>query len=98
MPRTRARWRDYWGVGWRFVLTVQEPIPLWEPYDPATIVTAGISKLGSKLLELDEIASEAINEQLAEGVELARSAGFHVQRRTARGKTWRAICELAGST
>jgi hypothetical protein len=40
------------------VLTVWEPVATWEPYDPATILSAPLSKLVSRALGVDEIAAE----------------------------------------
>jgi len=77
------------------VVTVREPIELWSPYDPATILDAGIATLASKPLGLDEIADEIAQKQLDAGVKLARAAGLEAQGRVARGKSWRAICDLA---
>jgi nucleotide-binding universal stress UspA family protein len=77
------------------VVTVREPIELWTPYDPATILDAGIAKLASRRLELDDIADEIAQEQLDTGVELAQAAGLEAQGHVARGKPWRAICDLA---
>lgn len=77
------------------VLTVSEPLRLWEPSDPATIIDAPIGKLLSKALQLEEIIDEVAQKQVNRGVELARTAGFDAQGRVARGKPWRAICEVA---
>lgn len=77
------------------VLTVLEPARSWEPTDPATILDAPVGRLLSKALELDEIAAEVVEEELGRGVELARAAGFDAQGRTAQGKPWKAICEVA---
>lgn len=77
------------------VVTVREPIELWAPYDPATILDAGIAKLASKPLGLDEIADQIAQRQLDTGVELAQAAGLQAQGQIARGKPWRAICDLA---
>lgn len=77
------------------VLTVWEPLSMWEPYDPATILTAPVSRLASNELGLDEIASELAREKSDRGLALARKAGFHVQGRVAKGKNWRAICDVA---
>lgn len=76
-------------------LTVWEPCATWEPYDPATILTAPVSKLASGVLELDEIAQAAAAQTVAEGVSLAVAAGFTAQGRTVDGKPWRAICDVA---
>jgi nucleotide-binding universal stress UspA family protein len=78
------------------VLTVQEPIRSWQPYDPATILDAPIGRLLSKALELEEIADEVAHDEAKRGAELARAAGFEAQVRVARGKAWRAICDAAG--
>jgi nucleotide-binding universal stress UspA family protein len=77
------------------VLTVWEPVALWAPYDPATMLTAGVSKLASKELGLDEIASQIARETSDQGVALARAAGFEVRGSVAEGKSWRAICDEA---
>src|SRR6266436_7696794 len=61
------------------VLTVWEPVALWEPYDPATILTAPLSKLASKELGLDEIASQVARDTSDRGLALARTAGFEVR-------------------
>jgi nucleotide-binding universal stress UspA family protein len=78
------------------VLTVWEPVATWEPYDPATILSAPVSKLFSKELGIDEIAAELAEEKVKQGVALASSAGFAAQGRVAHGKTWRTICDVAG--
>ena len=77
------------------VLSVWEPAALWAPYDPATILSAAVSKLGSQALDLDELAKEAASEKLEQGVVLAQQAGFEAEGRLANGKAWRAICQVA---
>lgn len=77
------------------VITVSEPLRLWEPSDPATILNAPIGKLLAKALQLEEIIDEVAQEQVNRGVALARAAGFDAHGRVARGKPWRAICEVA---
>ena len=78
------------------VLTVWEPAALWVPSDPATILTAPLSKLASKELSLDEIATQVARETSDRGVALARTAGFEARGSVAKGKSWRAICDEAG--
>ena len=78
------------------VLTVWEPVAMWEPYDPATIFSDPVSKLLSRTLGIDEIAAELAEEKVKQGVVLASSAGFAAQGRVTHGKTWRAICDVAG--
>jgi nucleotide-binding universal stress UspA family protein len=77
------------------VLTVWEPVAVWEPYDPATVLSAPLARLASNALGLDEIARELAQEKLANGVAHTREAGFEVQGRIAKGKAWRTICEVA---
>jgi nucleotide-binding universal stress UspA family protein len=76
-------------------LTVWEPVAVWEPYDPATILNAPLSKLASKRLGLDVIADELAHEKADHGVAVARLAGFDAQGRVESGKAWRAICDVA---
>jgi nucleotide-binding universal stress UspA family protein len=77
------------------VLTVWEPIAVWEPYDPATILSAPLSRLVSNALDLDEITERLAQERAAKGVELATAAGFQAQGQVARGKAWPTICDVA---
>ena len=77
------------------VLSVWEPAAAWEPYDPATIITAPVSRLASHALGLDETAQELAAETANAGVGLAHQAGFNARERVAKGKPWRVICEVA---
>ena len=81
--------------GHAVVVTVWEPAKEWAGYDPATIITAPLTRLASKELDLDEIARDVAQEKLERGIQLAREAGFDPQGRLARGKAWRAICDVA---
>jgi nucleotide-binding universal stress UspA family protein len=77
------------------VLTVDEPLPAWEPYDPATILTAPVSKLATHALGLDAIADTVAHDTVNRGVALAGEAGFEAEGRVTEGKPWRVICEIA---
>jgi nucleotide-binding universal stress UspA family protein len=77
------------------VLTVWEPLPAWEPYDPGALISAGIATAGARTFGLEEIAIDVARETLDHGVALAQAAGFDARGRLAHGKTWRAICETA---
>jgi nucleotide-binding universal stress UspA family protein len=77
------------------VLTVWEPVAVWQPFDPATGLTAPLSKLASRALGLDEIALDLAEERVTHGRELARQAGSEAEARTIGGKPWRAICDVA---
>src|SRR5579859_2490411 len=76
------------------VLTVCEPMRLWSPSDPATLLDAPLGRLFSKVLELDEIVEEVAREQVNRGVELARATGFDAEGHIAHGKAWREICTV----
>jgi nucleotide-binding universal stress UspA family protein len=76
------------------VLTVWEPLAVWEPYDPATILSAPAARLAEKELGLDEIAGDIAREKMDRGVELARDAGFDADGRCVNGKSWRVICDV----
>jgi nucleotide-binding universal stress UspA family protein len=77
------------------LLTVWEPAASWAPYDPATALTGGVSRLAAKELGLDEIASDLARSTMERGTELAREVGFEVTGEISRGKPWRAICDRA---
>src|SRR6516225_744165 len=77
------------------VVTVWEPMAVWQPYDPAAVLSAGVTRLSSERLGLDEIASEIARATMQRGVELAREAGFSASGELKSGKAWRAICEAA---
>ena len=77
------------------VLSVWDSMPLWQPYDPATIIEAPVSRLAAQELRLDELVLEAAREEAARGATLASQAGFAAQPRVERGKAWRVICDVA---
>jgi nucleotide-binding universal stress UspA family protein len=77
------------------VLTVWEPVTSWAHYDPATILSAPLSRLASNSLELDEIARDVAREQAERGRELANQAGFQAEVRLEDGKPWQVICKVA---
>jgi nucleotide-binding universal stress UspA family protein len=77
------------------VLTVWEPVSIWEPYDPGAVLSAGASRLAAEELGLDEIASDLARATVERGMQLARQAGFDAAAHLSSGKTWRAICETA---
>ena len=69
----------------RLVLTVWEPVASWTPSDPATGLSAPLSRLASKELDLDEMSQDAARELMQRGVELATGAGFHAEGRLEKG-------------
>jgi nucleotide-binding universal stress UspA family protein len=77
------------------VVTVWEPMALWDPRDPATILSAPLDKLASRALEVDQILEEVSRETLDRGVVLAGEAGFIAEGQLIRGKPWSGICHVA---
>ncbi len=77
------------------VLTVWEPVRVWEPSDPATIISAPLDRLLGEELDLDGTVAELARDKAEHGAALARAAGFEATARVARGKTWEAICRAA---
>jgi nucleotide-binding universal stress UspA family protein len=77
------------------VLTVSEPAASWAPYDPATILSAPLSRLASNALDLDEIGRDLARERMEQGRDLAIAAGFAADGRLEVGKPWRIICQVA---
>lgn len=77
------------------VLAVWEPVASWAPYDPATIISAPLSRIASNALGLDEAVRDLARERLERGRELASDAGFQAQGRLEEGKPWRMICRVA---
>jgi nucleotide-binding universal stress UspA family protein len=77
------------------VLTVWEPIASWAPSDPATILSAPVSRLAAKELDLDRIGGDVAREVMQRGVELATAAGFQAEGRAEEGKPWRVIRQVA---
>jgi hypothetical protein len=58
------------------VLSAWEPVALWEPYDPASVLSARLAKLASKELGLDDLRNDLALEKVSRGVALAGSAGL----------------------
>jgi nucleotide-binding universal stress UspA family protein len=77
------------------VLTVWEPVASWAPSDPATILSAPLSRLASKELGLDEAVRDLAREWMERGTELATEVGFQAQGRLEEGKPWRVIRRIA---
>jgi nucleotide-binding universal stress UspA family protein len=77
------------------VITVDEPLKRWDPWDPATVLDAPIGKLLSRTLDLEEIADTVAQHTLSHGISLARGAGFQATGRVGYGRAWKVICEAA---
>lgn len=82
-------------TGTAILLTVWEPCAVWEPYDPATILSAPLARFADRALGLDESAQDLARAKMERGVMLASDAGFEAVGRVAGGKTWRTVCDVA---
>jgi nucleotide-binding universal stress UspA family protein len=77
------------------VMNAWEPVASWAPYDPASALTAGVSRLAAKELGLDETARDVARSTMERGVALALQAGFDAGGEVKQGKPWHAICDCA---
>jgi nucleotide-binding universal stress UspA family protein len=77
------------------VLTVCEPTEGLAGHDPADLISDVVARLTGLADEMDEIGLELAERTAAEGAELARNAGFDAALRTAKGKPWPSIMEVA---
>lgn len=77
------------------VLTVWEPVRVWEPWDPATILSAPLERLIARSQGVDEISAEIAREKADRGVAVAAAAGFDALGRVVQGEPWEMICAVA---
>ena len=77
------------------VLSVWEPVRVWEPWDPITLVSAPLGRLVASETHLDQIVAEVALDKAEHDVTLARAAGFDATAKVAGGKPWEVICTVA---
>jgi nucleotide-binding universal stress UspA family protein len=83
------------GGGAAVVLTVWEPTAAFAGYDPLAGVSEGMGRAAGLEAEMDDIGAQVAQRTADQGAELAREHGFDATARTAEGKVWRMIVDVA---
>jgi nucleotide-binding universal stress UspA family protein len=83
------------GGGAAVVLTVWEPTAAFAGYDPLSGVSEGMGRAAGLEAEMDDIGAQVAQRTAEQGAELAREHGFDATARTAEGKVWRTIVDVA---
>jgi nucleotide-binding universal stress UspA family protein len=83
------------GSGPAVVLTVWEPTAAFTGYDPLAGVSEGMGRAAGLEREMDDIGAQVAQRTAEQGVEAARENGFDATARTAEGKVWRTIVDVA---
>ena len=83
------------GGGAAVVLTVWEPTAAFAGYDPLSGVSEGMGRAAGLEAEMDDIGAQVAQRTADQGAELAREHGFDATSRTAEGKVWRTIVDVA---
>ena len=83
------------GGGAAVVLTVWEPTAAFAGYDPLAGVSEGMGRAAGLEREMDDIGAQVAQHTAEQGAELARKHGFDATARTAEGKVWRTIVDVA---
>jgi nucleotide-binding universal stress UspA family protein len=83
------------GGGPAVVLNVWEPAAGFTGHDPLAGVSEAVGRAAGLERELDEIGAQVAQRTAEEGAELARRNGFEATARTAEGKVWRTIVDVA---
>jgi nucleotide-binding universal stress UspA family protein len=83
------------GGGPAVVLTVWEPTATYTGYDPLAGVSEGFGRVAGLEREMEQIGAQVAQRTADQGAEVARQHGFDATARTAEGKVWRAIVDVA---
>jgi nucleotide-binding universal stress UspA family protein len=83
------------GGGPAVVLTVWEPTAAFAGYDPLAGVSEGVGRAAGLEQEMDDIGAQVAQRTAEQGADAAREHGFDATARTAEGKIWRAIVDVA---
>ena len=83
------------GNGPAVVLTVWEPTAAFTGYDPLAGVSEGMGRAAGLEAEMDDIGAQVAQRTAEQGAEAAREHGWDAIARTAEGKVWRAIVDIA---
>jgi nucleotide-binding universal stress UspA family protein len=83
------------GGGPAVVLTVWEPTAAFTGFDPLAGVSEGVGRAAGLEREMDDIGAQSAERTAEQGAEAAREHGWDAIARTAEGKVWRAIVDVA---
>jgi nucleotide-binding universal stress UspA family protein len=83
------------GAGPAVVLTVWEPTASFTGYDPLAGVSEGVGRAAGFEGEMDDIGAQVAQRTAEQGADAAREHGFDATARTAQGKVWRTIVDVA---
>jgi nucleotide-binding universal stress UspA family protein len=83
------------GGGPAVVLTVWEATATFTGYDPLAGMSEGVGRAAGLEREMDDIGAQVAQRTAEQGAEAAREHGWDATARTAEGKVWRAIVDVA---
>jgi nucleotide-binding universal stress UspA family protein len=93
--RAIERAAELLGGGAAVVLTVWERTAAFAGYDPLATVSEGMGRAAGLEQEMDDIGAQVAQRTAEQGAELAKEHGFDAAARTAEGKVWRTIVDIA---
>jgi nucleotide-binding universal stress UspA family protein len=83
------------GGGAAVVLSVWEPTAAFTGFDPLAGVSESMGRAAGLEGEMDDIGAQVAQRTAEEGADLARGHGFEATARTAEGKVWSTIVDVA---
>src|SRR4030088_3335802 len=94
--RAIERAAELLGGGAAVVLTVWEPTAAFAGYAPLAGVSEGVGRAAGFEGEMDDIGAQVAQRTAEQGADAAREHGFDATARTAQGRVWRTMVDVAG--